>query len=225
MKSVFFLCILSLCAVPGCSDNSVAPLRAPGFDQPVATGIYVTTIDPTVIATWGNPSSSLTPMGSPSFTFGTPGGDGKRFLYKLSNPSDTVVIVDPVPLHTELFLPYPNPCPGAAAITFEIPRAATVNLWIVRARWVGDPPEDVSNVGGGTVITPQVAAVANLILNRTLAAGIYRSIWSGQTDDGKYVPPGFYRVYLKVEGDLMWADIFLYREMVDLPPDLRKYAQ
>ena len=227
MKNIFFS-ILSLCAVAGCStqNNLVAPLRAPGFDQPVATGIYVTTIDPTPIDTWGNPSFQLTPTASGnSLSYAMPAEEAQGRFHALSKTSDTAALGIVGPLRMQLELPYPNPTIVGSDISFALPRTALVSLWIVRARWVGDPSEDLSNVDGGVVITPQVVAVANLIVYRSTAAGFYRYSWNGQADDGKLVSPGFYRVYLKVDEGLMWSDIFLYRQITDLPPDLRKYGQ
>jgi len=227
----FLLCVISLrCSSPNDADG---PLRAPGFSTPVVTGIYVTTIDPTVIAVWGHP---VTPQSQKPGPVNVPDGyyssihsgqavngscDTTLRMISLDRLSHMMPI-DGVPRDTWMAAPYPNPFAGSVAVTLSISRETTVSLWVVRARWIGDVNNDVTSSGGAVVISPQVVAIAELILRTTLSAGYYRAIWNGKDMDGQNAPAGFYRIYFQGGESISWYDVLLYREFRDLPGDLQK---
>ncbi|HUI29659.1 MAG TPA: hypothetical protein VLX91_05545 [Candidatus Acidoferrales bacterium] len=201
------LLMVSFVALSCKSDNT---LVAPTLTTSIVTGLWITNSSgPTPIAVWGNPSDG---SGSGSGGFGFNGGINER--------SDSIVAG--IPRYFVFHIPYPNPAPGVTEFVFDLPIQSVVDLWIVKARWVGEQSSDETLEGSATTITPERNTVKIFLRSNLMYAGQHTETWSGTDDNGRPVPAGFYRVYWRVNGFLAFHDIFLYRQLSDLPIDLRK---
>ena len=208
--SIKWVPLLGLATVAlSCSspDDSAFPLHAPDLSTPVVTGIRITSVNgPEQIAVWGTPSD-------PESWF--PG--------TIYFPDDSLVdTVEPgeIPRDFGFTNPFPNPSNGSMMLVFALPMASTVNLWVVRARWVGSENSDWASIAGGTMPAPANGAIRTLLRNDSLFAGTYSYTWDGLDDRGTPVPGGFYRVYFRVREYTSWHDILIARSPYDLPPGL-----
>jgi hypothetical protein len=188
---------ISTCSNP--NDNDM-PLHAPGLSTPVVTGLRVTgPSGPQEIAIWGVLSDPVTIR--PFYTGGGHGGG--------------------LPAYFDFATPYPNPHDGFATMKFALPKESLLNLWIVRARWIGTTNPDLLSIGGGTVPAPNNGAVRTLLRSIRQFAGYHLVTWDGRDDNGEPVRAGFYRVYFQTNEFTSWRDMLLYRSWEDLPSDLR----
>ena len=181
--------------IVGCQDAAPTDLPlAPEYATPVATGIYLTSAaSPVIIGVWGNPADHV-----PS---SQPGG---------SLPA--TFNVPPV---------YPNPSDGSTVIEFGLPVAAAVAVWIVPARGAGETGNDFTVAWGALLPSPQRLAIAYPIPLSPRTFGVHRLTWDGRDGFGNPVPSGFYRVYVRFQQDIYWRDMFLYRDLADIPAGMR----
>jgi hypothetical protein len=179
------------------SPNSPTPLRAPGLQTPVATGLFITLEDgPVVVAVFGNPSSNPT-FGSSNAGRLTTGDLPTRFY---------------------LHVPYPNPNNGGAAIHFQLPTQSTVTVYIVPAGFMS-PEGRIIQFSNATISVAGGLAI-DVLVDRNLPAGVHAVNWSGRDQDGQPLPDGFYRIYAEINGHLLWQDALLLRDPCNAPPGL-----
>jgi hypothetical protein len=106
---------------------------------------------------------------------------------------------------------YPNPTDGSISIRYSLPYKSDVSVWVVR----GKSPEESSNTNNtvytnGYFITPSNNFIQELS-SRTAYAGSYAIIWDIRDQKGNILPDGYYRIYLVVNGNLMWRDLWIYK--------------
>jgi len=169
--------------------------------------LRITSTDPTVLAVWGEPSDVSSPRGN----------------FRPSIEATDAPHSPPLPTDYTFFTPFPNPFRGILNFEFALPEESSVNLWIVRARWVGDANTDIVSLSGGAIDAPSTVAVRELLRNQVLEPGYQAIQWDAVDDRGNHVTPGFYRVYLRTGGYLLWHDVLLYRSLDELPPALRDF--
>jgi hypothetical protein len=179
----------------GCQDAPPTDLPlAPEYATPVATGIIVTSpASPQIIDVWGNPADHV-PSSQPG------GGIPSAFE------------VPPV---------YPNPSDGWTVIGFGLPVASDVAVWIVPARGAGEAGNDFTSAWGALLPSPQRVAIAYPIPLSRRSPGFYVLHWDGRDGGGNPVPSGFYRVYIRFGENIYWRDMFLYRDLTDIPAGMR----
>ena len=189
------LSIVILSCLAGCQDSTPIDLPlSPEFATPVATGIFLTSAaSPEIIGVWGNPMDRV-PSSQPGGSL--PSGFG----------------VPPV---------YPNPSDGSTVIEFGLPVVSTVAVWIVPARGPGERGNDFTSVGGALLPSPQRLAIVYPIPLSSRRPGWYQLVWNGRDGGGNLVPSGFYRVYIRLGEDTYWRDMFLYRDLADIPAGMR----
>jgi hypothetical protein len=211
--TLFFvlLLIVSLsCKSP--NENEILP-SSPDMSQPVATGIYITDVDPTPIGVWGNPSDGSGTTGAAYPAFSINSGNSTDSNCSLQRISDAAKVA---PTLENLYNPYPNPFEGPCVIDFSLSRKSDVVLYVVPARWIDEKNNDIHSSAGAVTATPQRTAIA-LIAHTQLAAGSYHYLWNSWDQNGNLFPPGFYRIYLRVGDSIYWHDVFLYNETTSLP--------
>ena len=194
--------------VASCShpDESTLPLHAPGPFAPVVTGLRITgPAGPEQIAVWGVPSDPV----------------AVGVLYAGGGERADSVIPGWIPGGFAFYNAYPNPAEGALALRFALPRRSSVDLWVVRARWIGSPNSDPVSLSGATIPAPANGAIRTLLHGVEREAGSYLFIWDGRDDDGGAASSGFYRVYLRADQFVSWRDVLLYHSPDELPGDLR----
>ncbi len=126
-----------------------------------------------------------------------PLGPGEFHIFtdvRLEAPeSDLLTAIEPVetapPLAFSLRQNYPNPFNPETTIAFSVPRTAKVRI-------------TVYNVLGQPLRT---------LANARFAAGQYRLIWDGTTDDGRAVASGVYLLRMSAEGFIATRRLLLVR--------------
>lgn len=200
-KLVFTLCFFCTAFI-SCSvtESESPPVFSPDHKTPVTGGIIITgETDPTEIGIWGNPVS--------------PKEWGLSDQPRPNYPSK-------FPTHVWLESPYPNPTNGPCQISFMLDYMKKVRIYIVPARLSGTPDNSSSFAAGGLYISQQGIAI-KVLADGAHNAGHYMFNWDGTDSRNNKVPAGFYRVYLEAGDNLLWRDIWVYRQKGDLPAELR----
>ena len=180
------------------SPNAPAPLRAPGLQAPVATGVFITMEDgPEIVAVYGNPSSNPTISSSEAGT-----GEG-------------------LPISFYLSVPYPNPTNVSAHIEFQLPVQSKVTIYVVPASFMS-PEGEIIQFGNAAIKVAGGLAV-DLLMDQDRAAGRHVVNWSGRDQAGRPLPDGFYRIYMEINGHLLWQDALLLRDPCNAPPGLELF--
>jgi len=201
----FIVLFLAAAILSGCSspDENSLPLHAPGLQTPRVTGLAVTLdTGPTPIAVWGTlnePPESSGPV--------NPGGGH---------------LPGQLPASYAFSHPFPNPSDGAVAVKFALPRDARVSLWLVKARWAGDPDMDVAPINGATVPAPANGAVRVLFRNEVLPTGYHIAGWDMNDNQGNPLASGFYRIYFEADTFSCWRDVLVFRSWDELPAGLQQ---
>ena len=100
-------------------------------------------------------------------------------------------------------LAYPNPADPPMEISFNVSHRAHVTLWLVRAIGPGESADDLVALGGADVLSSDGRPLA-VPYDSVLDAGPYLFTWRGsEVDDG------FYRIWLAVDNEVTWTDIFV----------------
>ena len=211
---LLFLLSLS-CSSPSGSDAS---LVSPAMAMPIVTGLYITnSTGPQPVAVWGNPSESS------SFSLADTLSENYRERINGSaavKPWSAAPV--PLPLGYAFIHPYPNPAYSLCVLGFILPVDSKVDLWAVHAQWVGDLESGLGGTAGAVASTMQKTAII-FMQNKDLQAGVYEIDWGWFQSDHNSVPPGFYRVYFRVNNTTYWNDVLLYRNSSDVPPGLRDF--
>jgi hypothetical protein len=197
------------------TNETNLPLASPEPGTPIVTGLNVTGPNgPEVIAVWRSPSDPV----ARSIGYHTdPEGAAAQ------NESPSLCKVQPiVPRDTKFSNPYPNPFFDTCALSFALPKRTLVDLWIVRARWIEEGTDDLGSVSGASIVSVKKNVGKEFFRQRLLEAGYYQIQWDGCDQSGNVAPAGFYRIYFRANDDLYWHDVLLYRNVNDLPGDLRE---
>jgi hypothetical protein len=141
----------------------------------------------------------------------------------IGNSSVGRLTVGDVPTRFYLNVPYPNPSSGGASIQFQLPAQSRVAIYIVPASFMSQESRIVQ-LNNATINTPGGLAI-DLLLDRNLPAGHHVVFWPGGNRDGALVPDGFYRIYMEVNGHLLWQDALLLRDPCSAPPGLRVFGE
>lgn len=202
MKIIIFTLCIFCTAFISCSvtESENQPVYAPDNKTPVTGGIILTCqTDPTEIGVWGNPVNPE-----------------EWRLHGQTRPNHA----SGIPWRVWLSSPYPNPTNVQSNIQFSLPYATNVRLYIVPARLSGTPDKSNSFVTGGLFAAPQGIAI-KVLVDGSLNAGNYTNRWDATDSRNNKVPAGFYRVYMEAGDNLLWRDIWIYRQKEDLPAELR----
>jgi hypothetical protein len=194
MRPLFFL-VCFLFVATGCdsSDTSdTSPLRAPGGRTPVAGAIEFRDENNVFLGVIGAGPvgrgyvGTLTP---PRGDGGTGGGGGA------------------VPGQLSLGSAYPNPTRGRATVTFSLPRASEVAVFVVAALPPGSEAGTAgSSQQGAWIYRPGGLAVA-VLHEGPLVAGFHRVELDFSELGGRPLPEGYYRVYAQTSYVLAWTDV------------------
>ncbi len=193
---VFLAAILSLLTCR--SPNSPPVFRAPNGQTPVTTGIIITgESDPTELGRFGKPNPNPEAV-----------GDCEPQLFGESS------LIEKFHLYT----PYPNPDNGSQTIHFSVQCSTRVTIFVTPASFLSPENEIVRFANGAARQTGGLAV--SVVFDRFAAPGIYSAIWGSRDADGRNLPDGFYRIYLKTDDILLWQDTLLARDPCNLPPVL-----
>ena len=96
-------------------------------------------------------------------------------------------------------------------ISFSVPSALNVKVWVVPARL---PEQKVIEVSQNlnayyTVASGQAVAI---LMNETKQAGSYLIEFHFKDSNGNKLPEGFYRIYVESGGWLRWCDFLNFRD-------------
>jgi len=104
----------------------------------------------------------------------------------------------------------PNPASDATDISFSLPINANVSIWIVR----GTLPENLKNKAY-LYLNCYISQSSNnfymeLQRNKAYPGGFYYYHLNLKDSNSSDLPNGFYRVYLEINGNLMWRNLWIY---------------
>ncbi len=103
--------------------------------------------------------------------------------------------------------PYPNPFNGMFYSHFQLDSTAEISAWIETAYW--ESPLTLSNQEN--YLNNQVVKYDIVQINRIENRGTMIIDFSAE-NVGELVSPGFYRLYVKVNGFLTWRDVYFFDE-------------
>lgn len=99
--------------------------------------------------------------------------------------------------------PYPNPFIDWQVIPVPVPKdSSTASIWIVPAVGPDDDFDGRITNSGATIFSPLGKPVAEFLLP-TLDSGTFLISW-----DAKDLPAGYYRVYMLINTNLVWIDVY-----------------
>ena len=197
--TIFSLAVLFVAL--SCKSNDT--LIAPTLMTPLATGIWFTTdTGPDIIGKLGNPADSY---------------DSRVGPPQRVNNNGNIYYMYFTFLH-----PYPNPFSGSVQSGYQLLYNSTVDLWIVKARYINDHASDETNEGGATTISPTRTTIKTIFHNEPKTVGVHAFVWDGTDDGGNLVQGGFYRIYLRTNGWTSFHDVLIVRQLSDIPPSWRK---
>jgi hypothetical protein len=187
-------------------NNSTDPIEVtdPVFEVPVVPGLIITNREgPETIGIWRKPH--------------LPNGE----YHYCVNCYDNIEIEIPGPLNIRLETPYPNPTDSLTTIHFTLSLDTRVSLWLVRARLPEDDHDNIiRNSSSGAFVSANNKI--ELLNDIQFATGVYQVQFHWEDIEGKKLPGGFYRVYFKADGHILWCDVLFASDESDIPIDLRK---
>lgn len=99
--------------------------------------------------------------------------------------------------------PYPNPFIDWQVIPVPVPKdSSKASIWIVPAVGPDDDFDGYITISGATVFSQLGKPVAEFLLP-TLDSGTFLIAW-----DAKDLPAGYYRVYMLINTNLIWIDVY-----------------
>ncbi len=107
--------------------------------------------------------------------------------------------------------PFPNPADGITYIFFSLPHEAKISVWVVRGIAATEVINNYSTYSNGYFNSCYKNYTKELIKEESKLAGSYRVDWDFENDNKNSLPDGFYRVYISVNGNLMWRNIMINR--------------
>ncbi len=221
MKKI--LSVLLFMVLCSCS-NSVDSTSAMTFNElPVVQQMVITDEQGNQLGTWYNPGQQLS-LSNPQVR-DVVSIESERVFDFIQSSTDS--IRDGwLPVKMQMYYPYPNPASGGISIQYSVPKISTVSLWIVPATLGQSASENTSLLPGQVFLSENQSGsiVTRLINEYKLDPGRYMIHWSGTNSKGNPVPSGFYRIYCQIDEHLFYADIFIYRQISDLPASLKKYV-
>ncbi len=113
-------------------------------------------------------------------------------------------------LNYQLTEPYPNPSSEGVFINFGIPVGKNITVWIVKGRLPGENTSGAAIYGNGYYVSPHFSYY-KIILEGYIQAGYHRVEWNEKDDNGNYLPDGVYRIYIRIDNQLLWRNIWLHR--------------
>ena len=135
---------------------------------------------------------------------------GPRAITIYGNPNEKSDIIENNRLDFYIDSPYPNPTDGSTSISFYVPVKTNVLMWIIKGRLPVENASGSVNYANSNYVSP-FTNYFQILYQRVNGPGRYILIWSGRDQNGKILPDGVYRVYIEVNGQLMWRNIWLYR--------------
>ncbi len=186
------LSLLLFLALSGCDTAGDAPvLRAPGGQTPVAGAIAFRGVSNEDLGVIG-----AGPVGGHLGTLNPPGNSG-------TGGDGGVVTPDRFDFSTL----YPNPTAGRTTISFVLPGATEVSVFVVAALPLGrTAPPQASSAQGAWVYRPGGLPVA-VLERRSLRPGQYALPLDLAEAAGRPLPAGYYRVYVQTPYVLAWQDL------------------
>jgi hypothetical protein len=137
---------------------------------------------------------------------------GPRAIAIYGNPNEKSDIIENNKLNFYIDSPYPNPTDGSTSISFYVPVKTNVLVWIIKGRLSVENASGSVNYANSNYVSP-FTNYFQILYQRDDDPGRYILIWSGRDQNGKILPDGVYRVYIEVNGQLMWRNIWLYRNV------------
>ena len=105
--------------------------------------------------------------------------------------------------------PFPNPTDYSTEIMYTLPVKSKISLWVVRSRTAGEDFIDHSIYSNGFFKTPSEQFSLKLD-GGTKDGGRYAFNWVTKDQSSNQLPDGFYRIYLVINNDLLWQDVWVY---------------
>ena len=167
------------------SPTSVGEINLQTVEPPLITGIIRTSPDsPTPLAIYGVPNEQ------------------PEIIEEVSQN-----------IKSQFFMasPYPNPTEVATAITFGLPVARNVTVWVVKGRLPGENVSDNTIVANGNFASPKFHYY-KVLEKKFLRAGYYSLTWDAKYDNGDTLPDGVYRIYIEIDGQLMWRNVMIFHQ-------------
>lgn len=116
---------------------------------------------------------------------------------------------------------FPNPAVGIFSIRHTAYDCdAVTDIWVTSARLSTDQTPEQLNFANANLARPGGFLIKTLAKHESLQKGIIT--WDSTDDRGNKVPSGFYRIYVRIDGKLLWQDILLARKSEDIPIFIKK---
>lgn len=207
-KKLVFIFTLALISLSCDSYTDPYNQEAPNIiltEEPIVTGIWMSTITGNSLGPWGNPSSDES---------GTP-------RHMASSSKSATITADSVIEVEEygfaLNVPTPNPSLSSIILQVNLPDDQHVRIFIARARLAGT--QDLNSVGGAVIAESKNIVVYNFP-NRGYQAGRYSFEWDGTDNEGRRLPAGFYRIYAVTQQRTLFHDIYLANSREEFLPGM-----
>ena len=107
--------------------------------------------------------------------------------------------------------PYPNPTDVSTQFKFGLPAGRNVTIWVVKGRLPGENVNDNTIYANGNFASPKFHYY-KVLEKKYFVPGIYSLVWDAKYDNGDPLPDGVYRIYIELDGQLMWRNVMIYHQ-------------
>lgn len=104
-------------------------------------------------------------------------------------------------------------------IRFILQQTAEATVWITPAVLKGE--ELLNSSGGGLFSQIPGAAIRTFPKQLFTSVAINEVMWDLKDDHGNKVRPGFYRVFVETDDDVLFTDMLVYHDCSDIPHDIK----
>ncbi|NQT62337.1 MAG: hypothetical protein HQ556_05200 [Candidatus Marinimicrobia bacterium] len=171
--------LVFIISILGCSDENItqAPISSIS-DIYVSPGIVITDPNGYHLGAWGNPD------GNQEITR----GDIPGSYFRLSSL-------------------YPNPSTSSVIISFSLAELQlNGKMWAAKALAPGEEYESTVSSISSELFQVQCPVVRTIWEADTVRAGYYSYPWDGLNDAGEPLPRGIYRIFVSINGNVLWQD-------------------
>lgn len=139
------------------------------------------------------------------------GSPNEKSSISINKVSSTTNIASSIPQNFKMSPLYPNPTNGSVDIRYSLPYKSNISIWVVRGKSLEESLNSSrTTYTNGYFITPSNNFIQKLG-SRTSDAGNYSMVWDIKDHDGNKLPDGYYRIYLVVNGNLMWRNLWIFK--------------
>ncbi|MBL7994470.1 hypothetical protein JNM05_03785 [bacterium] len=116
---------------------------------------------------------------------------------------------------------FPSITSMRCATRFILPETGSATVWITSAYLKNG--NLLNSLGAGQFANIPGVAVWTYS-EQNYSGGVLNSVqWDLKDDQGNKVKPGFYRVFVQTDDDVLFTDMFVYHDCSDIPHDIKTH--